>query len=326
MPGFVRTLVRPALDAARLPTPRSPGLGSATDMRDAPLSVWFVDRVLCPEYDAYVAMHPEGTPFHLLDWRAALIDCRAGEPFYLMAMAGDRVVGVLPLLERAADQRLVLESLPHTPVAGVLADDARAARFLLERAARLALRRGAAAVVLRSLAGAAEAAAGDGERMWTRLPLAALRTRGGESPRAAPRALERKALAMLGPTQIAALSRIDPTIGVLAAWRGPSRAQPVCLLERAGPSLARPRAICLTHGEVARVFDAAGMDHTGAVRLAVLRQVASMVPAGCRWIECSLAPHERSSLVGSRPDGEVSVAAQQAFRPGELLSLVAAGE
>jgi hypothetical protein len=322
-PGFARSLLRPIRGGLLPSDAKGASFPGPADTDAPPLSVWFVDQAVCPEYDAYAAGHPDGTPFHMLDWRAALIDCRAGEPFYLMAMKGGRVVGVLPLLERSTGRGLVLESLPHTPVAGLLADDGSAARVLLERAARLAQRRGAAAVVLKSFVPASEAVADDGQRAWTRLARTALRTSGSAAGSAGPRLLESTALAALSGTQIAALSKIDPTIGVLAAWRGLTRAAPVCLLERAAQSIARPRAVSLAYGEVVRVFDAAGMDHTGAVRLSVLRQVAGMAPATCRWIECLLAAHERSTLVAGDADGAARVAAQQAFLPRELLSLVA---
>lgn len=322
-PAIAGTLAPPVLDESFSSDLPGPDPGRMRTLQGAPLSVWFVDQVVCPEYDAYVAAHPDGTLFHQLDWRAALIDSAAGEPFYLMVMAGHRVAGVLPLLEHTSGQGRVLESLPHTPVAGVLADDAHTARVLLERAARLAQRRGVAALVLRSQS-THSAAGGDGAPSWTRLPLAALRAAGAGPAGATPRVLQKAALATLGTTRIAALSRIDPTIGVLAAWRSRSRAEPVCLLERVAPSISRPRVVYMMHGGVARVFDLAGIDHTGAVRLAVLRQVAAMLPAACRWIECSLAPHECSALHISGADEAVRFAVAQSFQPAELLALLAA--
>jgi hypothetical protein len=290
---------------------------------EIPLSAWLVDQAICPEYDAYVAAHPQGTLFHRLEWRAALIDSGAGAPFYLMVMAGYRVAGVLPMLERNTERGRVLESLPHTPVAGVLADDARAARFLLGWAARLAQQRSVAALVLRSLA-ALPRAGGQEARSWTRLPLAALRGGVSGPTGGTPPMLERAAFASLDGAQLAALTRKDPTIGVLAAWRGRSHSEPVCLIERTGPSIVRLRAVCVTQGDVARVFDLVETGHSGGARLVVLREVAAMVSATCRWIECSLSPRERAALTTGGLQRAVRVALQQSFRPAELLGLLAA--
>ncbi len=319
-PGIFRTPTATTLE--ELPFPELCGPDSAGPP-EIPLSAWLVDQAICPEYDAYVAAHPEGTFFHQLEWRAALIDSAGGEPFYLMVMAGCRVAGVLPMLERTTWRGRVLESLPCTPVAGLLADDARAARFLLERAARLAQQRGVAGVVLRSLA-ASFTADGHGARSWTRLPLAALRGGANGPAGATPRALEKAAFASLGSTQIAALSRKDPTIGVLAAWRGRSRSEPVCLVERTGPSIVRLRAVCVVHKDVARVFGVEETDPTIAARLAVLREAAAMMSPTCRWVECSLSPRERAALTGGGAQRAVRVALQQSFRPAELLALLAA--
>src|SRR4030088_1308286 len=49
------------------------------------------------EWDEFVLQHPIGTPFHLTSWLQSIEATFGYTPYYLMAMKGDRVTGVLPL-------------------------------------------------------------------------------------------------------------------------------------------------------------------------------------------------------------------------------------
>ena len=72
-----------------------------------------------------------------------LADAGLGQPLYLVAMQDERVTGVLPLFQtdnHGGRRRLV--SLPHTPAAGVLADDEASGWLLQSRAVTLAELRG----------------------------------------------------------------------------------------------------------------------------------------------------------------------------------------
>ena len=48
-------------------------------------------------WDEFVTHHPLGTPFHLMAWRKSIEATFGYRPFYLMAVEGERVRGVLPL-------------------------------------------------------------------------------------------------------------------------------------------------------------------------------------------------------------------------------------
>ena len=85
--------------------------------------------------DAYVAAHPLGSSYHRPVWLRIIRAAFGHETSYLAAEAGDRVVGVLPLVffrSRVFGRFAV--SMPFLNYGGVLADDARVERALLERA------------------------------------------------------------------------------------------------------------------------------------------------------------------------------------------------
>lgn len=90
-------------------------------------------------WDAYVGNHAEGTAYH----RAAAVQV-GRKAFglnvrYLTAWNGERIVGVLPLVEQSSWVfGHFLTSVPFFTYGGVLADDELAARALVERMVRLA--------------------------------------------------------------------------------------------------------------------------------------------------------------------------------------------
>lgn len=105
----------------------------------APLTVWLIDEADCEDYAAFVSNCPQASIYHTLAWRRALLAGSADTPFYLAAMRGDRMVGCLPLVEQVhwlGKTRLV--SLPRTPAAGPVAEDAEARAALLGMAAHVA--------------------------------------------------------------------------------------------------------------------------------------------------------------------------------------------
>lgn len=104
-------------------------------------------------WDAYVERHESATAYH----RASAVEIGARafklRTSYLTACDGEALVGVLPLVEQSS--RLFgrfLVSLPFVTYGGILADDARAAAALAERAAQEAQRRKADHVELRHTA------------------------------------------------------------------------------------------------------------------------------------------------------------------------------
>lgn len=82
-------------------------------------------------WDAYVSRHRDASAYHLFGWRAVITQAFGHETRYLAALAGDDVVGVLPLvLFRSRLFGRYVVSLPFLNYGGVLADSALAADAL----------------------------------------------------------------------------------------------------------------------------------------------------------------------------------------------------
>jgi serine/alanine adding enzyme len=93
-----------------------------------------------PEWDSYVASHPEGTVDHAWRWQGIFHDVFGHRSHYLAARRNGRVVGVLPLV--MFDSRLFgrfLTSVPFLNYGGVLADDPVVVAALVTRARELAV-------------------------------------------------------------------------------------------------------------------------------------------------------------------------------------------
>ena len=102
-------------------------------------------------WDAYVLAHPDGSLFHLDNWRQS-VEQAFGHPSHaLLAEDGGRVVGVLPLGE--IDSRIFghfLVSAPFAELGGPLADSPEVAGQLLELAAEIGMERDCAYVELKN--------------------------------------------------------------------------------------------------------------------------------------------------------------------------------
>jgi len=132
-PGYPALRAPGAPDSA---ADSSPG-ASTLEPGSEPVTVWVIDTPECPEYEAFVREHPRATVYHSLRWRDALTKAGAGRPCYLMAMRGNRAVGVWPLFQviKAGTKRLV--SMPAKRAASLLAVDKEARRALEDRAEQL---------------------------------------------------------------------------------------------------------------------------------------------------------------------------------------------
>lgn len=112
--------------------------------------VMSIGEIADARWDAYVETHSERSPYHYSAW--ARLICRAfgHEAVMLAATAGDRVVGVLPLIVMRSRLfgRFVV-SLPFLNEAGLLADDGSAEAALIEAAVDVTRRTGAAYMELR---------------------------------------------------------------------------------------------------------------------------------------------------------------------------------
>ena len=84
-------------------------------------------RALKSEYDPlwkeYVESHPDATTYHSLEWRDILYNEYHFDPVYLLAIEGDKVVGILPMFLLNNLRGMRLESLPFSIYAGPLFDN-----------------------------------------------------------------------------------------------------------------------------------------------------------------------------------------------------------
>ena len=101
-------------------------------------------------WDGFVHSRDDATGYHLWNWQTVFRSALGHRCHYLLATRGERVVGVLPLVEvRSWLFGRALSSLPYVNYGGVVAADAESAHMLFERAAGLARDRGLSYVLLR---------------------------------------------------------------------------------------------------------------------------------------------------------------------------------
>lgn len=100
---------------------------------------------------SYVAAHPDGTPFHLPEWSAAVArGCRQSDRSLVAVREDGGIVGVLPLtLVRSRLFGTALVSAGFGVDGGVLADDPATARLLAADAWRIAAAGGATTLEFR---------------------------------------------------------------------------------------------------------------------------------------------------------------------------------
>jgi serine/alanine adding enzyme len=90
------------------------------------------------KWDAFVETHPDGTKFHLWNWRNVIENSFGWQTFNVMAVEGANIRGILPLAWKKS--RLFgsfVSSLPFISGGGVLATDHEAEKFLIDEAIRL---------------------------------------------------------------------------------------------------------------------------------------------------------------------------------------------
>lgn len=95
------------------------------------------------EYDAYVAMHPDASPYHSSAWLKAAVRAYHHSGWLITVHRGGTLCGVLPLVEvRPPFGSKSLVSLPFCDVGGPLADDEDVKYRLLEEAKTFAANKG----------------------------------------------------------------------------------------------------------------------------------------------------------------------------------------
>jgi FemAB-related protein (PEP-CTERM system-associated) len=102
-------------------------------------------------WNAFVRQHPEGTFFHLIEWREVLRQAFGHRSHYLLAERDGRVCGVLPLAH--VRSRLFGNALVSTPFCvygGIVSEDEVAHRALAEHACELARKLGVDYLELRN--------------------------------------------------------------------------------------------------------------------------------------------------------------------------------
>lgn len=90
-------------------------------------------------WNAFVEQHPGASGYHLTGWRPIFENVFGHRTHYLSARRGDRVVGILPLVEfRSHVFGRFAVSLPFLNQGGVVAEDDETGRALVERAIEVA--------------------------------------------------------------------------------------------------------------------------------------------------------------------------------------------
>jgi FemAB-related protein (PEP-CTERM system-associated) len=103
-----------------------------------------------PDWDAYVARHPDATVFHLSGWGRVIERATGHRTHYLMAMDGGRVAGIYPLVILSTRLFGVMgSSLPFVGYGGMVSDGPEAEQALADEAARLAVAAGCRTIELR---------------------------------------------------------------------------------------------------------------------------------------------------------------------------------
>jgi serine/alanine adding enzyme len=100
----------------------------------------------------YVASSAHASFYHRLEWRDVIQTAFGHKSCYLIAREGERVRGVLPLIEmRSALFGHFLVSMPFLNYGGILCDDVATERALIRAAVRAAEERGASHIELRQV-------------------------------------------------------------------------------------------------------------------------------------------------------------------------------
>jgi hypothetical protein len=252
-----------------------------------PVTVWCVDTPSCPPYDEFVRAQAGQSLYHTLAWRDALAREGHGEPVYLMALAGEEVVGVLPLVEQSyGPGRARLTSLPATPCAGLLARDVAAATALLERATNYAKERGAAPPTCRTF-GPARLCPPGARREWGRLPLTSV-TEDCQGAETAPPPGEARMGGVLLAGTSAGPTGLDAILRNLAAAGG----HPGHYTLRDAAGAAVGTAVWITRGTTAYVLRYEVAESVALVRQLLAQLVERWRREGAEQVDLGLPPQE----------------------------------
>ena len=106
------------------------------------------------DWDNYVGLHPGASPYHRYAWQLSVTSAYDHPCLPLMAVDGDAVVGILPVvIMRMPIIRDRATSLPYCDLGGVLANDDLIAEELLQRALSACAKEGVGGFEIRQPAG-----------------------------------------------------------------------------------------------------------------------------------------------------------------------------
>ena len=110
-----------------------------------------LENISCESWNDYVGQHPEGTFFHLAEWREVLHRAFGHSSYYLYAVEGSAVRGVLPLAHvKSLFFGNALISTPCCVYGGALSDSPEIGVLLEDSAAQLAEKLGVDYLELRN--------------------------------------------------------------------------------------------------------------------------------------------------------------------------------
>ena len=269
---------------------------AAIAQRPAPLSVWLLDEPECPPYAEFIENSPGTGLFHTLAWRDALSASGAGEPLYLAAMDGERVVGAFPLFFVRDDGATRLVSLPGTPTAGPVTDDDAVRWLLASRATQLAEHRGAAGVFIRDFAGTTDADGTNDDPTWARLSVEGLLN--GALPGNAPAPELHFFTTPLQEQHIGRLHALgfgDLHSGLLRLPRGGY--EPLCSVARDPAGRVQAGTVWLADNDCIHVLSLAGSaSNTQAVACLLRRLAQHRAAGGAQHIDFPLPVGVREAL------------------------------
>lgn len=99
------------------------------------MKIELLSKAEIPEWTEYVESHPDSTFYHKAEWKEVIEKSFGHKTYYLMAMDGDSVAGILPLVHiRSLLFGSILCSMPFLNFGGICADNEETEKFLLKEA------------------------------------------------------------------------------------------------------------------------------------------------------------------------------------------------
>ena len=102
------------------------------------MQIKLLSKAEIPEWTEYVELHPDSSFYHKAEWKEVIEKSFGHKTYYLMAIEGDSVVGILPLVHlKSFLFGSILCSMPFQGIGGICADSEDAESALLDAAGEL---------------------------------------------------------------------------------------------------------------------------------------------------------------------------------------------